>query len=235
MTASAANAKAVTTAKTTPATTSLPKARKRRASKSIGSTRTASNSLTNAPTLHLEVVSNMEHMMKVVTVRSLVYMADQECPFEEEFDGNDFVGMHVLATLGSEPVGTLRLRFFAGFAKLERVALRKEFRQSDITKKMVHFALDICRRKGYRMVYGHAQVRLLRFWRSYGFREMENRDRFVFSDHEYTEIVCELSEHPQAVTLDSDPMMLIRPEGRWDEMGVLEFSAAREATNPNFV
>ncbi|MGF1454853.1 MAG: GNAT family N-acetyltransferase [Alphaproteobacteria bacterium] len=206
-----------------------PKARIRRSATPIGSARPQSN----APSLALEVVSNMEHMMKVVTVRSLVYMADQECPFEEEFDGNDFVGMHVLASLGSEPVGTLRLRFFAGFAKLERVALRKEYRQSDIAKQMVQFALDICRRKGYTVVYGHAQVRLLRFWRSYGFHERANRKRFIFSDHEYAEIVCNLSEHPDAVTLESDPMVMIRPEGRWDEMGVLEFSAAREATNPN--
>ncbi len=204
--------------------------RLRRPTKPIGTSRPH----TNAPALSLQVVSNMEHMMQVVTVRSLVYMADQECPFEEEFDGNDFVGMHVLARIGSEPVGTLRLRFFADFAKLERVALRKEYRQSDVARKMVHFGLNICQRKGYRVVYGHAQVRLLRFWRSFGFEERTNRPRFVFSDHEYAEIACHLQEHPEAVTMESDPMMLIRPEGRWDEMGVLEYSAAREATNPNY-
>ena len=57
-------------------------------------------------------------------------------------------------------------------------------------------------------------------------------ERFVFSDHEYVEIVCELPPHPAPVQIGQDPMVIIRPEGAWDEPGVLEASAARPATNP---
>ncbi|MEB3904248.1 hypothetical protein OSH39_02650 [Mycobacterium ulcerans] len=43
-----------------------------------------------------------------------------------------------------------------------------------------------------------------------------------------------MRERPRsdAITLASDPYLLLRPEGAWDDPGVLERSAARPATNP---
>ncbi len=187
----------------------------------------------NSPRFDVRVVTSIDALIRAFTVRSLVYLSDQGCPYDEEFDGNDFAGLHVLAELDGEPIGTLRLRFFADFAKLERVALRKDFRQSTYARRLIRYGLEICRRKGYRQVYGHAQVRLLRFWQRFGFREMPGRDRFVFSDHEYTEILCPLDSHPDALHLGSDPMTMIRPEGEWDHASVLDQSTLRGASNPN--
>lgn len=182
--------------------------------------------------LDIRVVSSLNEYLRTATVRSLVFIGDQQCPFDEEFDGNDFTGLNVLASVEGEPAGTLRLRFFADFAKLERVAVRREFRSMPITGPLIRYGLEICRRKGYRLVYGHAQVRLLRFWRRFGFRERSERARFVFSDHEYAEILCPLTPGSDAVTLDSDPLVIARPEGDWDRPGILEVSASRPPTNP---
>jgi hypothetical protein len=55
----------------------------------------------------------------------------------------------------------------------------------------------------------------------------------VFSDHEYIEIVYEASPVPGAVSLQSDPYVLIRPEGRWHVPGILERSAIRPVTRPS--
>jgi hypothetical protein len=49
----------------------------------------------------------------------------------------------------------------------------------------------------------------------------------VFSDFDYVEVKLETEKHPQSITLDDDPYVLIRPEGRWDTPGVLEKSASR--------
>jgi hypothetical protein len=59
------------------------------------------------------------------------------------------------------------------------------------------------------------------------------RDRFVFSDHEYVETIRELTPPDDAVTIDSDPLVVLRPEGAWDRPGVLDRSARRPATNPH--
>jgi len=58
----------------------------------------------------------------------------------------------------------------------------------------------------------------------------ENTRRFVFSDFEYIEIVADIEPDPQAINLEADPYVLIRPEGRWHIPGILEQSATRSAT-----
>ncbi|MBC8008111.1 MAG: hypothetical protein H7X76_08715, partial [Prolixibacteraceae bacterium] len=79
---------------------------------------------TAAPSI--SVARTMEELSRVFAVRSAVYMAEQRCPYGEEFDGNDFSGTHLIGYVGDEPVGCLRIRYFAEFAKLERLAIRNE-------------------------------------------------------------------------------------------------------------
>ena len=57
--------------------------------------------------------------------------------------------------------------------------------------------------------------------------------RVIFSDHEYVETMRELEPPPDAINFDSDPHLLLRPEGEWDRPGVLDRSRQRPATNPH--
>jgi hypothetical protein len=70
--------------------------------------------------LRVEVVRNLNDFMKVVAIRSSVFLAEQDCPYDEEFDNNDLSSLHLIAYLRDEPVATLRVRWFANFAKIER-------------------------------------------------------------------------------------------------------------------
>jgi hypothetical protein len=45
-------------------------------------------------------------------------------------------------------------------------------------------------------------------------------------------MVLELEPGDDTITLDSDPYMIIRPEGDWDRPGVLDLSAGRPASSP---
>ncbi|TKW74593.1 MAG: GNAT family N-acetyltransferase, partial [Bradyrhizobium icense] len=47
-----------------------------------------------------------------------------------------------------------------------------------------------------------------------------------------TEMVFDIEPGPDAITIGSDPYLIIRPEGDWDRPGVLDRSAEREATSP---
>jgi len=177
----------------------------------------------------ITVARTFDDLMKVAAVRNAVYVGEQECPFDEEYDGNDLSATHLLAYIGDEPVGCLRLRFFADFAKFERMAIRKEFRKSRAAIQLARAGFKFCQKKGYTRVYGHIQERLVPFWSRFGFRPMENGRKFSFSDFEYIEIVAEIDRDPNAVTIGNDPYLLIRPEGRWHVPGVLEDSATRPA------
>lgn len=183
----------------------------------------------------ITVARTFDDLMRVAAVRNSVYVGEQECPYDEEYDGNDLAATHLLAYIGDEPAGCLRLRFFAGFAKFERVAIRKEFRKSRAAIKLVQAGLKLCQKKGYRYVIGHAQTRLTNFWTRFGFQPMEGRKHFFFSDYDYIEMVTELEPDPEAITITGDPYVAIRPEGRWHVPGILEESAVRPATNPSVV
>ncbi len=179
------------------------------------------------------VARTIEDLSRVIAMRGAVYIGEQECPYEEEFDGNDLSAMHLLVYIGDEPVGCLRLRFFADFAKIERLVIRREFRKTRAAFQLVRAAFKMLQMKGYRRVYGHSQVRLVNFWSRFGYRVMEGGKKFVFSDFDYVEIVADIEPDPHHVALGDDPYRIIRPEGRWHKPGILEHSATRAATSPS--
>jgi predicted GNAT family N-acyltransferase len=175
------------------------------------------------------VARSFDDLMRVISMRTSVYISEQACPYEEEFDGNDLSATHMLGFVGGELAGCLRIRFFAEFAKLERVAVKKEFRHTRLAFQMARAAIELCRKKGYRRVCGHAQKRLEHFWSRFGFKPIAGRPEFVFSDFDYIEMAADLPPHPDAITIETDPYVLIRPEGRWHVPGILERSASRKA------
>ncbi|KAK0350051.1 hypothetical protein LTR94_030593, partial [Friedmanniomyces endolithicus] len=141
----------------------------------------------------VRVARTMEDMMKCFSVRAATYMSEQECPSDEEFDGNDFCATHFIGEIDGEPAGCLRVRYFADFVKLERLAVRKEFRTSRLSFRLVREALTYCRRKGYGRAYGHSRSDLTRFWGLFGFKAVPGRPSFVFSDVEYVELEAALA------------------------------------------
>jgi predicted GNAT family N-acyltransferase len=184
-------------------------------------------------TLSVSVARELSDLLRVTSIRSAVYIGEQQCPFEEEFDGNDLTATHLIGYSGDEPVACIRVRFFADFAKMERLAVRKEFRNTRISFMVVKAAIELCRVKGYRRIYGHAQNRLLDFWSRFGAKPFEGSQSFVFSDFDYTEVLIEAEPHPNAIKLGTDPFVIIRPEGRWHVPGILERSSSRPATRPS--
>jgi predicted GNAT family N-acyltransferase len=179
------------------------------------------------------VARNFEDLGRVIAMRSAVYIGEQECPYEEEYDGNDLAATHLLVYVGDEPAGCLRVRFFADFAKIERLVVRKEFRKTRAAFHVVRAGFKLCQAKGYRRVYGHSQTRLVNFWSRFGFRVMEGGKKFVFSDFDYVEIVADIEPDADAVRIGCDPYTIIRPEGRWHKPGILERSATRAVTSPS--
>jgi predicted GNAT family N-acyltransferase len=177
--------------------------------------------------ISITVVRSIEDFMKVVSIRGATYIAEQDCPYDEEFDGNDFCASHLLSYVGREPAGCLRIRYFADFAKIERLAVRHEFRDRRIGTRLMHAGVELCRSKGYRRVYAHAQKHLLGYYVGMGWRQLEGSSEFYFSDYPYVEIVIDPDSNPHAIRFGMDPYLLVRPEGRWDRPGILDRSAER--------
>ncbi|MEM8633454.1 MAG: GNAT family N-acetyltransferase [Pseudomonadota bacterium] len=181
--------------------------------------------------VRVELVRTFDQFQHAATVRSIAYIAGQSCPFEEEFDGNDFSASHLVAYLQGQPVATIRMRWFAGFAKLERLCVVQGLREKGVAKVIIAYALELAAKKGYQTVIAQIQSRLWEFWNRVVYCEkFTNRQEFSFSDYNYCEIEISVERHTEPITKWVDPYTLIRPEGYWDEPGVLDHSASRSTT-----
>ena len=180
----------------------------------------------------VRVARGFDDLLMVYAIRSAVYIAEQDCPFAEEFDGNDHCATHFIGFWNNEPAGCLRVRFFQDFAKLERLAVRKNFRPTSLAFQLVRSGLEHARRKGFRRAYGHAREGLEPFWARFGAKPMKDRKPFRFSGYKYTEMNLDLEPSKEALSIESDPMMILRPEGDWERPGILELSAHRPSPRP---
>jgi predicted GNAT family N-acyltransferase len=185
------------------------------------------------PYTSVRVGRTMDDFMRAAVIRGAVFVGEQKCPYDEEFDGNDFTATHLIGYVGDEPAGCLRIRYFADFAKLERLVVRKEFRGIGLARKLVSFGVEFCRTKGYTRMCAYAQKRLVKFWNKCGFSISDIPRELVFSDFDYVEMVCDTIRAARTISRETDPYVVIRPEGSWQETGILERSRARGVSQPS--
>ena len=174
------------------------------------------------------IARSFEDMCQVFSVRSATYIAEQYCYYSEEFDGNDFCATHFLGFVNGDPAGCIRIRFFSTFAKIERLAVRSEYRNSRLAFVLARQAINHCQKKGYTKIYGHARLDLVRFWKIFGFKRCADRPEFSFANIKYVELELDCPPCEGAISLNDSPMVLIRPEGDWDRPGPLDRSQSED-------
>lgn len=185
------------------------------------------------PRTSVKVARTIDDFMRAAVIRGAVFIGEQKCPYDEEFDGNDFSATHLIGYVGNEPAGCLRIRYFSDFAKLERLVVRREFRSSGLARQLVESGVEFCRTKGYTRMCTYAQKRLVKFWNKCGFSISGAPRELVFSDFDYIEMVHDTSPAARTISFETDPYVVIRPEGSWQETGILERSKARGASRPS--
>jgi predicted GNAT family N-acyltransferase len=185
------------------------------------------------PQISIRVAGTIDDFLRAAVIRGAVFIGEQRCPYDEEFDGNDFTATHLIGFVGGEPAGCLRIRYFSDFAKLERLVVRKEFRSSGLAPRLVEAGVEFCRTKGYTRMCTYAQKRLVGFWGKCGFTISDPARELVFSDFDYVEMTFDAVRAAEPVSNKTDPYVVIRPEGSWQEPGILERSAARGVNRPS--
>ena len=113
----------------------------------------------------------------VRAVRQRVFVEEQACPPEEEWDAHDAPGArgrsvhHVLAEADGVAVGCARWRAAGGAAKLERFAVLPEARGRGVARALVARTLADARAAGHRRFALHAQTYAAPLYAAFGFRE----------------------------------------------------------------
>ncbi len=107
----------------------------------------------------------------IFDIRDIVYIQEQNCPYDEEFDGFDDDSDHFLAYIDNRIVGYCRLRMIGRKAKMERFAVYKEWRGRGIGKALVIHLLSLCEEQGIKEKYLNAQTRVKGFYEKLGFKQ----------------------------------------------------------------
>jgi len=106
-------------------------------------------------------------------IRRRVFIEEQDCPPEEEWDGHDETSRHVLGRVDGTPVATARWRAMPYddevTAKLERFAVLPDYRGRGRGTELVETVLDDARRAGFGTFLVHAQAHLEDWYAELGF------------------------------------------------------------------
>jgi predicted GNAT family N-acyltransferase len=109
-------------------------------------------------------------------IRQRVFVEEQACPPEEEWDEWDATATHLLAEVDGQPVATARFRGYElggrPFAKLERFAVVPEHRGSGLGRWIVRATMEAARTAGFERFVLHAQAHLEAFYGGLGFRRV---------------------------------------------------------------
>ena len=167
--------------------------------------------------IKIGVVHSFEEMQQALAVRAAVFMGEQGSYYLEEFDGNDLCATHILVTVENEPVGVMRIRWFYDFAKLERMAVLKKYRNFALLSRLVKYAVELCRQKGYLRVYGYAEERVTIIWQRLGFEIMKDKpESFSQNDSNiYFPVIGNLTPFEKAINHLCDIKTINLPEGEW--------------------
>jgi predicted GNAT family N-acyltransferase len=104
---------------------------------------------------------------KVFAIRREVFVGEQNCPPELEWEFED-ESNHFLATIDGEPAGACRWRKTDKGYKLERFAVLKKFRGAGIGQELVKAVLnDLPKDAAY--VYMHAQIQAVSLYEKFNF------------------------------------------------------------------
>ena len=133
-----------------------------------------------APPLAVRAVKDAAGWEAARAIREWVFVEEQACPPEEEWDAHDWPAdrgrscRHLVGVVGEQPVAVCRWRPVeaAGetWAKLERFAVLPEARGRGYGRAMVEAALADARAAGHRRFVLSAQEHLQAFYGAWGFR-----------------------------------------------------------------
>ena len=120
-------------------------------------------------TIEVRRVSNAEELEHVFAIRRKVFVDEQNCPPELEWEYED-ESVHFLGTVNAQPAGASRWRKTEKGYKLERFAVLKEYRGIGLGQALLGTVIkDLPEDATY--VYLHAQLDAMPLYAKFGFKK----------------------------------------------------------------
>ena len=121
------------------------------------------------PRITIKKISTNKELEQALRIRIRVFVREQGVPAEIELD-DDKRALHLLAFLERRAVGTARIVMRGRQAKIGRMAVLKSHRGKKVGKRLLACAISTAKKQRARKIYLHAQVAVIKFYESAGFR-----------------------------------------------------------------
>ena len=147
----------------------------------------------NNANIRFVVIDTQEQWQQVRAIRQRVFVEEQSCPPEEEWDAFDKSSHHILGTVDGVPMAAARWRQISDrtgrSAKVERFAILPEGRGHGLGRSLIAFTLGDAANAGHRRFMLHAQAHLEDLYASFGF--VTKGARFIEAGIPHVEMVLE--------------------------------------------
>jgi predicted GNAT family N-acyltransferase len=119
--------------------------------------------------MKVEVVTDDIQLKDAFTVRSKVFIEEQNVPEEEEMDQYESESIHFVVYGGTVAIGAGRLRFVEDYAKVERVCILKEYRGTGVGKVLMEKMEEVASEKNFHKLVLHSQTHAEKFYSKLGY------------------------------------------------------------------
>lgn len=118
-------------------------------------------------------ITTQEDLQREFDIRVEVFVEEQKVPKEEEIDSYDHLGRecyHFLVTTDeNQAIATGRIRLVDGMGKLQRVAVRKEYRSHGVGRIIIQALEDKAKELGATKVKLDGQLQAQGFYEKLGY------------------------------------------------------------------
>ena len=119
------------------------------------------------------VVTRAAQRDQAFSIRRRVFQEEQGVSAAEEFDADDDRAVHVLAVAGGAggtAVGTGRIVFYPGYAKIGRMAVLPKWRRRGVGHALLDALIRAAVERAVPQLVLHAQVHAIPFYAAHGFQ-----------------------------------------------------------------
>ncbi|OGS40907.1 MAG: hypothetical protein A3K77_03325 [Euryarchaeota archaeon RBG_13_31_8] len=137
--------------------------------------------------LKIKQVTDKQEFKEIIKIREKVFIKEQNVPKEIEIDELDKESKHFIVYIKNIPIGCARIRKINDYAKLERIAILKEYRCRGFGKELTNFLINYCKRKGFNEIHIHSQIYVSSFYEKLGFKSIGKN--FLEANIEHIEMI----------------------------------------------
>lgn len=119
------------------------------------------------------MVTGSSHLEDALLVRRSVFQEEQGISMEDDFDGKDSDATHFIGYVQGRPIATARVRYIGERAKIERVAVMKDWRGRRHGVNLIKSVLEELQSKeSVTEAYLESQSHAKHFYERLGFKQL---------------------------------------------------------------